>query len=111
MREKLNQFRQEVKNNICNLLVQLYINKYHEMPNWEEEEEIVLESKDAGCPLIHIYCDNYGIEEDSIIEYRVTLDNNLFFVCNENQEEFVWNEFLTDDLVNIYEVINKTYMK
>ena len=106
MRERLNQFRQEIKNNICKLLVQLYVNKYHEMPNWEEEEEIALEAKDAGRSIIHIYCDNYGIEEDSILEYRVTLDNNLFFVYGDYKEEIVWNEISTDDLINIYEVIN-----
>lgn len=106
MKERLNQFRQELKNNICKLLVQSYINKYHEMPNWEEEEEIVVDAKDAGHSIINICCDNYGIEQDSILEYRVTLDNNLFFVYGDCQEEIVWNEISTDDLVNIYEVIN-----
>lgn len=106
MKEKLNQFRQEIKNNICKLLVQLYVNKYHEMPNWEEEEEIVLNTKDAGCAKIYLYFDNYGIEEDSILEYKVTLDNNLFFVSGNNCDEIEWSELSTDDLVNIYEVIN-----
>lgn len=106
MREKLNQFRQEIKNNICKLLVQLYVNKYHEMPNWEEEEEIVLNTNDAGCSKIYLYFDNYGIEEDSVLEYKVTLDNNLFFVSGNNCDEIEWSELSTDDLVNIYEVIN-----
>jgi hypothetical protein len=106
MRERLNQFRQEIKNNICNLLVQLYVSKYHEMPNWEEEEEIVLNTNDVGCAKIYLYFDNYGIEEDSVLEYRVTLDNNLFFVSGNNCDEIEWSELSTDDLVNIYEVIN-----
>lgn len=110
MKERLNQFRQEIKNNICKLLVQLYVSKYHEMPNWEEEE-IVLNTNDVGCAKIYLYFDNYGIEEDSILEYRVTLDNNLFFVYGDNQEEIVWNEISTDDLVNIYEVINNKNKK
>lgn len=107
MKERLNQFRQEVKNNICKLLVQLYVNKYHEMPNWEEEEEIVLNTNDTGCAKIYLYFDNYGIEEDSVLEYKVTLDNNLFFVSGNNCDEIEWSELSTDDLVNIYEVINK----
>jgi hypothetical protein len=109
MKKQLNEFREKVKNEICRLLVQLYVNKYHEMPNWEEEAEIVVEAKDAGRSVIHIYCDNYGIEEDSILEYRVTLDNNLFFVYGDCQEEIVWNEISTDDLINIYEVINNKF--
>lgn len=108
MKERLNQFRQEVKNNICKLLVQLYVNEYHEMPNWEEEEEIVLNEKQVGYAKVYINCDNWGLEEECIFEYRVTLDNNLFFKYGSYDcpNELEWKEFSTDDLVNIYEVIN-----
>ena len=111
MKKQLNDFRQKVKNNICTLLVKLYVEEHHEMPNWEEEEEIVLDEKQAGYSSAYINSEGWGLEENSINKYKVTLDNNLFFVYGayDYPQEICWDEISTDDLVNIYETINKQF--
>lgn len=84
-------------------------------PNWEEEEEIVVDDTDIPTFRISIEVDNtYDestcIERQAINEYRVTNDGNLFFVCGEDCEnEINYTEVSTDELIAIYELLVKTF--
>lgn len=101
MRTKLNNFRCEVKERICQLLTDIYREQHNgELPKWFDDEEIVVDDDDVEYPMI---------EKWAINEYRVTLDYNLMFRCGEMNNEFEWTELTTDELVLIYDMIHKSY--
>ena len=114
---KLVDFRTDVKNEIASLITNIFIKQYGELPNWEEEEEIVV--TDDNLPTFRVMVnvgdtyssDNYIVEKWAINEYRVTLDNNLFFRCGDNDDEFNYDEISTDELVLLYSLIKKHYDK
>lgn len=113
--KQLADFREMVKNEITSLLENIYINQYGQKPNWSEGEEIVLD--DSNLPTYRISVDvgdtyssdNYTVERWAINEYRVSLDENLFFRCGDNDDEFHFSEITTDELVEIYNLIKRYY--
>ena len=115
--KQLADFREMVKNEITSLLENIYINQYGQQPNWSEGEEIVLD--DSNLPTYRISVDvgdtyssdNYTVERWAINEYRVSLDENLFFRCGDNNDEFHFSEITTDELVEIYSLIKNYYDK
>lgn len=115
--QQLEDFRMAVKNKISDILSNIYINKYEEEPNWSEGEEIILD--DSTLPTYRISVevgdthssDNYTLERWAINEYRVSLDENLFFRCGDNNEEFHYDEISTDELVAICKLLKNYYDK
>ena len=114
LEKQLNEFRNTIKNGIVNLIVDIYKSQYSELPNWEEEEEIVI--YDDKLPTYRISVsvddtyssDNFSIEKWAINEYNVILDNNLYFYCGDNNEEFHYGEVSTDELVEIWSLLKKS---
>ena len=107
-KEELKNFRFNIKERIANTLVDLYKSNNNDLlPNWENEEEVVVTEDEVGTLKIDVCVmdshDYYReVEEQVIVKYIVTLDYNLFFVCGENEEnEIEWQEISTDDLVGI----------
>ena len=106
--QQLADFRTAVKNEITSLLVNIYIKKYGQQPNWQEGEEIVID--DSNLPSFRISVDvsdlhspdNNTVEKWAVNEYRVSLDENLFFRCGDNNDEFHYDDISTDELVEIY---------
>lgn len=113
--QQLTDFRTAVKNEITSLLVNIYINKYGQQPNWQEGEEIVID--DSTLPTYRISVevddtyssDNCTVEKWAVNEYRVSLDENLFFRCGDNNDEFHYDEISTDELVEIYSLLKKYF--
>jgi hypothetical protein len=112
--EVLSEFRTKIKENICNVVVDIYKQQNNnELPNWEEDEEFVV--NDSKLPtkriLIEFYCQSGEnvFEKQVINKYIVTLDNNLFFRCGEDEiaDEIHWNDINTDDLVSILYMLNE----
>ena len=111
--QQLADFKEMVKNEITSLLENIYIKQYGQEPNWKEGEEIVL--SDDIFPTYHISVtigdanssDNCTVEKWAINEYRVSLDENLFFRCGDSNDEFHFNEITTDELVEIYNLIKR----
>lgn len=115
MRTKLNNFRCEVKERICQLLTDIYKEQNDgELPKWFDDEEIVVDDS-TFARTIHIgvvvdaNVEYPMIEKWAINEYCVTLDYNLIFRCGEMNDEFEWTQLTTDELVFIYDMINKSY--
>jgi carbohydrate-binding DOMON domain-containing protein len=86
------------------------------LPNWEEEEEIVLTNDEIGNITIEIETDRFKNDDNVIIvekekqvieKFIVTLDYNLFFICDDN--EYSWGEVSADELIGIFEFIRKKY--
>ena len=108
------EFRLTVKTAICQLLVDLYLQQYGQLPNQEDEEEIVIDDKNIQTYRILVECgdtysnDNSTFEKWAINEYRVTLDENLFFRCGDGNDEIHWDEISTDELVDIWTLLKKS---
>lgn len=102
----LSDFRTSVKEEICKTLTDIYLHLNDGLlPNWEDDEEIYVEDDEIGLHLktevevSNTYDDSRYKEEWVISAYVVTLDENLFFQCDDN--ELDWNDIGTDDLVGI----------
>ena len=114
IKTKLNDFRYNVKEEICLLLKDFYLELHINHPNFEEGEEYVLERYNFAEDKLFVNVavwntyDEYSYNElQEVHRCIVTLDNNLFFICGEYENETEWNEFSTDELVEIYEFIVK----
>lgn len=102
----LSDFRTSVKEEICKTLTDIYLHLNDGLfPNWEDEEEVYVEADEIGLHLSveveisNTYDDSCYKEDWSISVYVVTLDENLFFHCEDNELE--WTEISTDELVGI----------
>lgn len=106
IKTELNDFRFRVKERICAILTDCYMADNGEMPNWGNDEEIVVDGS---------FVDNYAInivvsdvhnevfynEPQEIEEMRVTLDYNLYFITNDGMNDICWDEVSTDELVEL----------
>jgi hypothetical protein len=110
---ELNEFRNKIKENICNVVVDIYKQQNNnELPNWEEDEEIVVDANQLPNKsiLLEVYCPNGEVYEKQLInEYIVTLDYNLYVHCgnDELENEIHWSDINTDDLVSLLDVLNE----
>ena len=108
IREQLNALLSATKNEIVHLLTEKYLADNDGLyPQWDQDEEIVVDDTDFPTFRISVDVDNtYDestcIERQAINEYRVTNDGNLFFVCGDYDNEIEWTEVATDELVAIY---------
>jgi hypothetical protein len=110
-------FREKVKKEICYIATEIY-KKYNDglLPNWEDDEEIIIDGSDANNYKISVnvgntYDNSFTIERQEIEEIRVTLDENLFFTTNDGANEIEWNEVSTDELVDIYDYLQIIHEK
>lgn len=113
--QQLADFRMALKNELSDLLSNLYIKQYGQQPNWQDDEEIVID--DSNLPTFRISVDvsdlhspdNNTVEKWVVNEYRVSLDENLFFRCGDNNDEIHYDDISTDELVEIYSLIKNFY--
>lgn len=109
---ELFEFRDLVKKNICKVLVDMYmIENNNQLPNWEEDEEIVIDDSKLHTQtiLLEVFTQSGDVYEKQVInEYRVTLDDNLFFRCGDDEieNEINWCDVSTDDLVSILDMLS-----
>lgn len=104
--KKLNEVRILIKNAICEILIKQYKKGNNgELPNWEDEEEVVVDANEfkreirIGIEVYNTYNEDTTIEKQTINEFIVSLDENLFFVTEDTYE---WTEITTDELMEIY---------
>ena len=83
-------------------------------PNFEEDEEYVL---DVEGLTIKVEVDNSYLDvEETIMENRtitevhVSLDGNIFLVAYEDDTEIEWTEISTDELVGLANVLEIQYL-
>ena len=116
IRNQLNELLRTTKNEIVQLITKKYLADNEGLyPNWEDDEEIVVDGMDFPTFRISVDVDNtYDetacIERQEINEYRVSNDGNLFFVCGDYDNEIEWTEVATDELVAIYYNLLKGFM-
>ena len=111
------EFREKVKKQICDIATEIYkADNDGLLPNWEDDEEIVIDGSDADNYKISIvvgntYDNTFTTERQEIEEIRVTLDSNLYFTTGECANEINWSEVSTDELVDIYRYLQKLCKK
>ena len=92
----LTEFRASIKEQICKTLTDIYLHLNDGLlPNWEDDEEIYVEADEIGLYLktevevSNTYDDSRYKEEWTISAYVVTLDENLFFQCDDNELDWI----------------------
>lgn len=111
IRKQLNLFRSSIKEQICHTITDIYKKQNNGvLPFFSEGEEVCIDSTDIKKHIkinveVNNTFDSETIFEQWLIQsYIVTLDFNLYFICEDNEIE--WNELTTDDLVGICEQLN-----
>lgn len=116
-REMVFELKAQFKEKICNILVDRYKELHNgELPNWENDEDIVLtendiDDKDVNYLYIeecNTYDDYYEVSRYAINRYFVTLDYNLYFE-DENENEYDWSEIGIDDLAKLLDYLNEKF--
>lgn len=111
------ELKAQFKEKICNILVDRYKELHNgELPNWENDEDIVLtendiDDKDVNYLYIeecNTYDDYYEVSRYAINRYFVTLDYNLYFE-DENENEYDWSEIGIDDLAKLLDYLNEKF--
>ena len=106
--EQSENFRTSIKEQICKMLVNIYLNLNDDIfPNWEEDEEIYVEcdeiSEQRLCINIEVgntYDESTYVDKWYVTTFIVTLDNYLYLQF-EDSRECDWTDINTDDLVKI----------
>ena len=110
-------FREKVKKQICDIATEIYKSDNDDLlPNWEDDEEIVICGSDVCNYKISVIVGNidyntFTTERQEIEEIRVTLDSNLYFITGECANEINWKDVSTDELVDIYNHLQKLCKK
>jgi hypothetical protein len=116
-REMVNELQSQIKEQICNVLVNRYKELHDgQLPNWENDEDIVLtENEISEDKVFYLNIDTYNTYDDfkevervAINRYFVTLDYNLFFE-DENENEIEWTEVNIYDLADLLDGLNKIF--
>lgn len=104
--------RTQIKEQICNILVDRYKELHNgELPNWEEDEEIVITEDELFVNVVvwNTY-DEYSYNElQEVHKCIVTLDYNLYFIVGEEENEYDWSEISTDDLANLLDYLKEKF--
>lgn len=118
-REMVNELQSKIKEQICNILVDRYKELHDgQLPNWENDEDIVLtENEISEDKVFYLNVDSYNTYDDfkevervAINRYFVTLDYNLYFE-DENENDIEWTEVNIYDLADLLDGLNKIKRK
>ena len=106
---KLNIFRNDIKECITKELIQIYLKEHNGIfPNFNNEEDFIIDNSNILSKQIYVKVECQSgtfFEMEQINEYVVTLDNNLYVKIGDYDEEFEWTEINTDDLVSILSIL------
>jgi hypothetical protein len=114
MRKKMDDLKFEVKEEIVKTLSKMYLDKGNPLPNWSEDEEIVIDADEFKYKvLIDVNYESttsgYAMEQHTIEEFRITCGGDLYFVWGEGMNERSWTDSLVEELVGLYEFITNEF--
>ena len=115
VKEKLNAFKAEVKENIVKLLTNIYLIHNGHFPQWDKDEELVVEDSEIGSTsYISVemnYASSTTTELWTIEEYHINASGELFFWCNDTLEEVIWSDASAEELVEISTKLSNYWRK
>ena len=83
-------------------------------PNFEEDEEYVLNIEGLTIKVevddSYLDVEETTMENRTITEVRVSLDGNVFLVAYEDDTEIEWKEISTDELAGLANVLENRYL-
>ena len=83
-------------------------------PNFEEDEEYVLDIEGLTIKVevddSYLDVEETTMENRTITEVRVSLDGNVFLVAYEDDTEIEWKEISTDELVGLANILENQYL-
>ena len=83
-------------------------------PNFEEDEEYVLDVEGLTIKVevddSYLDVEETTMENRTITEVRVSLDGNVFLVAYEDDTEIEWKEISTDELAGLANVLENRYL-
>ncbi len=83
-------------------------------PNFEEDEEYVLDIEGLTIKVevddSYLDVEETTMENRTITEIRVSLDGNVFLVAYEDDTEIEWKEISTDELAGLANVLENRYL-
>ena len=83
-------------------------------PNFEEDEEYVLDVEGLTIKVevndSYLDVEETTMENRTITEVRVSLDGNVFLVAYEDDTEIEWKDISTDELVGLANVLENQYL-
>lgn len=110
----INVAREKLKSFIVFEVRNIYLLLNGQEPNFEEDEEYVL---DVEGLTVKVEVDNSYLDvEETIMENRtitevhVSLDGNIFLVAYEDDTEIEWKDISTDELVGLANVLENQYL-
>lgn len=110
----INVAREKLKSFIAFEVRNIYLLLNGQEPNFEEDEEYVL---DVEGLTIKVEVDNSYLdveettmENRTITEVHVSLDGNIFLVAYEDDTEIEWKDISTDELVGLANVLENQYL-
>ena len=112
MRNSLYEFRDKVKDSICDTLTDIYLSQNDGLyPKWDEDEKIIVEENEVvkiDYIITNSFDDHKEIETLTIDRYIVTLDKCLYF--DIGGENLSWTEIPIENLIDIWERVNELYL-
>lgn len=114
--EQLRIVRSQIKDAIVNNAKEMYCSIHGDNPNFEEDEEYVLNWESISkVEYVRIPVDMYdSLIDDSYLEYhlvkavKVALDDNLFFDLEDNETEVEWKDVSAEHLALICDLISES---
>lgn len=116
-RKEIQKLQATIKDRICNILADRYRALHDgQLPNWENDEDIVLTENEISedkvfylnVETFNTYDDFKEVERVAINRYFVTLDYNLFFE-DENENEIEWTEVDIYDLADLLDGLKEIF--
>jgi hypothetical protein len=116
IKTQLDSIRVTIKEEICDTLTSIFKHFNNgQLPNYEDEEDVLVEASLIKLHLLinvevgNTYDSVKAVEKWRIDEYLVTLDDDLYFMCDDNEIE--WTEISTDELYRIAFKLNEVLKK
>ena len=110
----INDAREKVVNFIAFEVRNIYLLLNGQEPNFEEDEEYVLDIEGLTIKVevdnSYLDVEDTTIENRTITEVRVSLDDNVFLVGYEDDTEIEWKDISTDELVGLANVLENQYL-
>ena len=110
------QARSEIKDFITYETKYLYMLIHKQFPNWEKDEEYVIDIQDIFDGKVKVTLNVFINEDETIKEQfelskiKVTLDDNLFFT-DIYLEEYHYGELMIDELGEIGDMLEEAVLK
>ena len=106
MEQELHLFRKHIKEVITNIVYEKYMELYGRFPDMCKVDEISITEDEIGTFYIPITTydahNEIGMEKNEpITAFVLTMNNNLTFVCGEDEIKKDWREINTDALFSL----------